>query len=187
VSRDARRDPVILLARHGQTAYNRARRFQGHLPVPLDDTGREQARELAQLAGARGDIVALWCSPLARAQETAEIVAERLVLEPRPDPRFVETDCGLWTDRFFTDVAAEDPDGFAAFLRADPVFRFPGGESLEEQDRRVAAGLAAVRAQGTTPALVVCHGMVIRLALARARGDPSLLVRAVPNAALVEL
>jgi broad specificity phosphatase PhoE len=178
---------VILLARHGQTAYNRERRFQGLLPVPLDATGREQARALAELAAGRGDIAALWCSPLERARQTALIVGERLGLEAREDSRLVETDCGDWTDRLFADVAAEDPDGFAAFVRADRGFRFPGGESLEQQDRRVTEALSAVRAGPALPALVVCHGMVIRLALARARADPSLLVSAVPNGALVEL
>lgn len=180
---------MILLARHGQTAYNRELRFQGHLPVGLDATGREQAQELARLAAARRDIAALWCSPLVRARETADIVAAALGLEPREDARFAETDCGDWTDRPFADVAAEDPEGFAAFARADPDFRFPGGESFAEQAQRVAAGLADVRAGGVLPALVVCHRGVMRLALVAAHpdGDDSLRAAEIPNAALVEL
>jgi broad specificity phosphatase PhoE len=175
---------VIWLARHGQTAYNHARRFQGHLPVPLDDTGREQARVLAREA-ARNGWGALWCSPLARALETARIVGEAIGLEPRPDARFAETDCGNWTDRPFDEVAAEDPEGFARFLRADPTFAFPGGESFAQQGERVQDGLADVRA-GALPALVVCHRGVMRLALSRARGE-ELSALEVPNAALVEL
>ena len=66
---------MIWLARHGQTAYNHARRFQGHLPVPLDETGREQAHELARQAAQR-EWGALWSSPLERALETAQIVGE---------------------------------------------------------------------------------------------------------------
>ena len=57
---------MIWLARHGQTAYNHERRFQGHLPVPLDETGRDQARALAREAAGR-EWAALWCSPLERA------------------------------------------------------------------------------------------------------------------------
>lgn len=178
---------MILLARHGQTAYNRELRFQGHLPVPLDDTGREQAHELARLAAARGDVVALWSSQLLRARETAAIVGSRLGLEPRVDARFAETDCGDWTDRPFADVQAEDPDAFAAFVRIDPGFRFPGGESIAEQQRRVAAGLADVRATGELPALVICHGVTIRLALIHVHGDETWRQAAIPNAALVEL
>jgi broad specificity phosphatase PhoE len=175
---------VIWLARHGQTAYNHARRFQGHLPVPLDETGREQARTLAKEATGH-DWGALWCSPLERALETARAVGAAVGLEPRPDARFAETDCGDWTDRSFDEVQAEDPEGFRQFIEADPAFAFPGGESFAQQAERVQDGLADVR-RGPLPALVVCHRGVMRLALAQARGDGVTAIE-VPNAALVEL
>jgi broad specificity phosphatase PhoE len=179
----------VYLARHGQTAYNLERRFQGHLPVPLDDTGREQATDLAERAsaGAGGaPFVALWCSPLLRARETADIVAERLDLQPREEPRLMETDAGDWTDRLFTDVQAEDPEGFAGFIEGRPDFGFPGGESFAQQGLRVAAGLARIE-QGDLPALVVCHGVVIRIALFQRAGHKVALAERVPNAALVPL
>jgi broad specificity phosphatase PhoE len=175
---------VIWLARHGQTAYNHARRFQGHLPVPLDETGREQARALAREATAH-EWGALWCSPLARALETARIVGDAIAMEPRPDARFAETDCGEWTDRSFDEVQASDPEAFRRFVEADPGFAFPGGESFAQQSDRVQAGLADVRA-GELPALVVCHRGVMRLALTHARGE-TLSAIDVPNASLVEL
>src|SRR6202171_3173294 len=88
-SRQSRRPGQgVFLARHGQTAYNREGRFQGALPVGLDETGRAQATELADRAAAHG-FAALWCSPLLRARETADVVARRLGLEPRDDPRVV--------------------------------------------------------------------------------------------------
>jgi broad specificity phosphatase PhoE len=175
---------VIWLARHGQTAYNHARRFQGHLPVPLDDTGREQAHALARAAAER-DWGALWSSPLERALETARIVGEAIGMQPHPDARFAETDCGDWTDRSFDEVEREDPDGFRAFITADPSFAFPGGESFAQQSARVQDGLRDVRA-GALPALVVCHRGVMRLALSHARGE-ELSALEVPNASLVEL
>jgi broad specificity phosphatase PhoE len=154
---------VIALARHGRTAFNAERRFQGQLPVPLDETGRRQAQELACNAQGRGFAV-LWCSPLRRARETAEAVAARLGLERREDARLMETDTGNWTGRSFAEVQAEEPELFAAFQRAEPTFRFPGGESYAEQGQRVRDALGAVRL-GELPALVVCHRGVIRLAL----------------------
>lgn len=175
----------VYLARHGQTAYNLERRFQGHLPVPLDDTGREQAHDLAERAAAH-EFVALWCSPLLRARETAEIVGERIGLSPREDARLMETDAGDWTDRLFVDVQAEDPDGFAGFIGGNPDFAFPGGESFAQQGTRVAAALAEVE-QGQVPALVVCHGVVIRIALFQRAGHKVALAERVPNAALVPL
>ena len=177
---------MIALARHGETPYNAQRRFQGHLPVPLTARGREQARELAEVA-ARQRWSSLWVSPLARAQETAAIVAERVGLEPRVDARFAETDCGDWTDRFFDDVEAEDPEAFAAYARADPDFAFPGGESFAAQQRRVLDGLADVRRDGELPALVICHRGSIRLALAGLHGDDALRSAEVPNGVLVEV
>ena len=180
----------VYLARHGQTNYNLERRFQGHLPVPLDDTGCEQAADLAERAAAGTadgiPFVALWCSPLLRARETADIVATRLGLEPREEPRLMETDAGDWTDRFFSDVQAEDPDGFAGFIEGRPDFAFPGGESFAQQGARVAAALADVE-RGDLPALVVCHGVVIRIALFQRAGHKVALAERVPNAALVPL
>jgi broad specificity phosphatase PhoE len=175
----------VYLARHGQTAYNLERRFQGHLPVPLDDTGRAQAADLARRAGAY-DFAALWSSPLLRARETADVVAERIGVEPREDPRMMETDAGDWTDRLFVDVQAEDPDGFAGFLEGRPDFAFPGGESFAQQGIRVSAALADIE-QGELPALVVCHGVVIRIALFQRAGHKVALAERVPNAALVPL
>jgi broad specificity phosphatase PhoE len=175
----------VYLARHGQTAYNLEGRFQGQLPVPLDDTGRAQAADLADRAAARG-FATLWCSPLLRARETADIVAQRISLEPREDPRLMETDAGQWTDRTFAAVRAQAPDEFAAFLAGDSNFAFPGGESFAQQEVRVSAALEDVE-QGELPALVVCHGMVIRAALSVRAGHWLTHGERVPNGALVPL
>jgi broad specificity phosphatase PhoE len=175
---------AVYLARHGQTAYNHEGRFQGQQAIPLDDTGRGQALELAERAAAYG-FRALWCSPLLRARETADAVAARLDLAPIEDARLMETDAGDWTDRSFAEVIAAEPQLFAAFADADPAFAFPGGESFAQQEQRVAAALLDVEA-GELPALVVCHGMVIRAALAGRGANPHEFER-VPNAALVPL
>ena len=177
---------LVYLARHGQTAYNAEGRFQGQQQIPLDEVGRAQARELAERAVPYG-FRALWCSPLLRARETADAVAARIVLEPREDARLMETDAGDWTDRSFAEVIAEDPERFQAFAGAQPSFAFPGGESFAEQERRVSAALAEVEA-GALPALVVCHGMVIRAAFASRGGAESAEpFERVANAALVAL
>ena len=175
----------VYLARHGQTAYNLEGRFQGQLPVGLDDTGRGQAVELAERAAAHG-FAALWCSPLLRARETADVVAERIGLAPREDSRLMETDAGDWTDRTFADVKAQAPELFAAFVAGDSAFAFPGGESFAQQEVRVAAALDDVE-RGELPALVVCHGMVIRAALSVRAGHWLTHGERVPNGALVPL
>ena len=173
---------MIWLARHGDTPYNAERRFQGQGPVPLSERGREQARVLAEEA-ARHEFAALWCSPLRRARETAEIVGERIGLEPVDEPRLMETDAGEWTDRSFAEVQAADPERFAAFVAGDPGFAFPGGESFAAQQERVCAALADIRAGGRLPALAVCHRNSMRLALERTQGR-TLGLDEVPNGAL---
>lgn len=169
---------MVWLARHGRTAYNAAGRFQGHLPVPLDDRGREQARELAEAATRLAPAV-LVASPLARAWETAQVVGERLGMEPVEDARFAETDAGDWTDRTFEDVLADDPDGFARFAALDMTWGFPGGERFADQQARVMQGVVDWRARGkgqlasspAGPVLIVCHGVTIRLAQLALAGD----------------
>jgi broad specificity phosphatase PhoE len=175
----------VALARHGETTYNKVHRFQGHLPVPLNERGVQQAHELAAVAAER-EWAALYCSPLERARETAAIVGAAIGHHPIADARFAETDCGDWTDLMFSEVQAAEPELFAAYLRADPAFAFPGGESFAQQQLRVLEGIDAVR-QGPRPALVVCHRGSIRLALAALLGDDAHRSAEVPNASLVDL
>ncbi len=175
----------VYLARHGQTAYNLEGRFQGQMPVPLDEVGRHQALELAERAAARS-FVALWSSPLLRARETADAVSARIGLDVREDARLMETDAGDWTDRSFAEVQAESPELFAAFVAGDSGFAFPGGESFAEQEQRVAAALDDIEL-GPLPALVVCHGMVIRAAISVRAGRWLAHGERVPNGALVPL
>lgn len=177
--------PRVYLARHGQTAYNLEGRFQGQLPVPLDDTGRAQALELAERAVAH-EFAALWCSPLLRARQTADAVAKRIGLEPREDPRLMETDAGDWTDCTFAEIHQRHPREFARFIDGDPLFAFPGGESFAQQGVRVAAALYDIR-RAEAPALVVCHGGVIRILLAQQQEHSVTLADRVPNGALIPL
>jgi broad specificity phosphatase PhoE len=176
---------LVYLARHGRTAYNAEGRFQGQQAIPLDDVGRGQAAELAERAAGYG-FRALWCSPLLRARETADVVGARIGLDPIEDARLMETDSGDWTDRSFAEVIAEDPERFDAFASARADFAFPGGESFAQQEIRVGAVLDEIEA-GELPALVVCHGMVIRAALAVRAGELLEHIKRVPNAALVPL
>jgi probable phosphoglycerate mutase len=161
---------VILLARHGETDHNfPPPRVQGWIDVPLNERGREQARELAETVSRRG-IAAVHSSHLVRARETAEIVAGSLGLDVAVDQRFAESNRGRWEGRLIPDIEREEPELWAAWRRGGGAFRFPGGESLQEHADRVAAALEDVR-NGRLPALVVCHGGTIRCARALSHPD----------------
>jgi broad specificity phosphatase PhoE len=161
---------LILLARHGQTDYNAPPvRIQGSLDPPLNSTGLAQARALAELVAGEG-VQALYASDMLRARQTAAIVGERIGLEPVIDPRVRECAWGAWEGRLVEDIAREEPEAWAAWLRAGEDFRFPSspgkpGESLTEHMARTTAALEDFRT-GELPALVVCHGGTIRVALA---------------------
>ena len=179
---------MILLARHGETAENKERRFQGQKDVPLNETGRAQAVALGEAAREEG-LAAIYASPLVRARETAEIVGEAVGLEVRLDDRLKEVDVGDWQDRLKDDLEREEPEQWAAFRRGGEDWRFPGGESLREQQDRVIAALVDITQRRDLPALVVCHRGVIRCALAHThnRGLETYHEWTVPNGELIRL
>jgi broad specificity phosphatase PhoE len=179
----------VSLARHGETNDNvEPIRFQGFTDTPLNDTGRRQAGELAHRLSHRS-FVSLWSSDLIRARETAEIVGAAIGLQPRLDPRLREAARGRWEGRRFIDVERDEPELYAAWRRAGAEFRFPGGESLLEQQQRVTASLDDVERGGELPALVVCHGGSIRvvLCLRDPRGLDAFHEFELPNVAVVPL
>jgi broad specificity phosphatase PhoE len=179
---------VILLARHGETDDNvPPQRVQGWIDCPLNDRGREQARELAEAVRDR-NVATVYSSHLVRARETAEVVAGELGLEVTVDERLAESRRGDWEGRLLEEIERDDPDRWAAWRRGGAEFRFPGGESLAEHAERVAAALTDVRA-GALPALCVCHGGTIRcaFALTNPRGLDSFHELDVPNAQALEL
>jgi probable phosphoglycerate mutase len=179
----------ILLARHGQTDDNvEPMRFQGFTDTPLNDTGRAQARELAERVSGDG-VRALWSSDLSRARETAEIVGARIGLEPQLDARLREGARGRWEGHLMADIKRQEPDLYAAWRRGGADFRFPGGESLRDQQERVTASLVDIHAAGVLPALVVCHGGSIRVMLSASdpRGLDAFHSFQVPNVAVLAL
>jgi broad specificity phosphatase PhoE len=163
-------------------------RFQGFADTPLNDTGRRQAHELAEKVAGDG-VASLWASDLSRARETAEIVGARIGLWPTLDARLREGCRGRWEGHLFADIEREEPDLYAAWMRGGAQFRFPGGESLVDQQQRVTDALQAIHRAGALPALVVCHGGSIRVMLCARdpRGLDAFHEFEVPNVAVVPL
>lgn len=179
----------ILLARHGQTDDNlEPIRVQGFTDTPLNDTGRRQSSELAERL-AEQEIGSIWASDLSRARETAEIVGRRLGLRPELDERLREANRGRWEGSRFIDVERDEPELYRAWLSAGADFRFPGGESLLDQQRRVANTLDHIHRRAALPALVVCHGGTIRVMLCARdpRGLQAFHRFDIPNVAVIPL
>jgi probable phosphoglycerate mutase len=147
---------TLLLARHGETDWNRDRRWQGHAPTGLNDTGRGQAKALARELAARPP-EAVYSSDLPRSRETAEIVAAELGLPVRLDPRLREVDVGEWSGLTWGEVESRFPDGAARRLAGGTGWE--NGEAFEAMSARVVAALGEIAAghEGGR-VLVVTHG-----------------------------
>ncbi len=154
------------MARHGETDWNRESRFQGHADTTLNEAGREQARQLAERLAAE-DITAVYASPLLRARETADIVAERLGLRVTAVEGLREVDVGSWSGLTRTEIEQRFPEGFRRWLSMD--HGWDDGESYEALGARVLAVLTEVAARHPGGrVLVVTHGGPMRAALAAA-------------------
>lgn len=147
---------VIILLRHGRTAWNAERRFQGRLDPPLDDVGRDQAHEVAAIMAAiRPDL--LVSSDAARALQTAEIVGAAAGLPVHPDPRLRERGLGHWEGLTVTELEQRYPGEYAAWVAGLDVHR-PDGETRAEVAERALAAFAELPEAPTT--VVVTHGAV---------------------------
>ena len=142
---------TLLLARHGETEWNRVGRWQGWADPPLNDTGWAQAHDLAaQLRGTPFD--AVYSSDLRRAHETALVLAEPHGLEVVTDPDLREIDVGAWSGLTRAEIAERFPDGDR-----------PGGETREQHSVRVLAGVERIaRAHPGERVLIVAHGGCVR-------------------------
>ncbi len=147
---------VFALVRHGETDWNRERRIQGSTDIPLNETGREQARATGELLSSRR-WTGLVASPLSRAAETARLIGAAVGLgEPELEPRLAERDYGEAEGLTGPEIDALFPDG------AD----VPGREPREAVAERVVAALHDLAARHPGEAvIVVAHGGVIRSVL----------------------
>jgi broad specificity phosphatase PhoE len=164
----------LILVRHGETDWNRVRRYQGHADPPLNEAGRAQARELAHKLKPL-ELDAIYTSDLRRAAETAEIIhAGRDILLMR-DVGLREIDVGSWS----------------GLTREEIEQRFPGetthdGESREAHRARVVRTVTAIAAQHDgARVLIVSHGGSLRTLLSHALQDDS--VPPVENCAIYKL
>ena len=150
----------LLLVRHGETDWNRDRRFQGHADPPLNETGREQAHALAAELTSEG-IELVYTSDLARAVETAEIVAARLGADVRSMRDLRVIDVGEWQGLTWQEIEERYPDGARSWRARG--YGWETGETYEELGDRVVAALRRIASDHPEErVLVVGHGGTIR-------------------------
>jgi len=150
----------ILICRHGETLWNRESRIMGSLDIPLSEVGRRQCELLGEVLREFG-VTRIVSSPLARAEQTARILAESLDVELSFDADLEEVRFGRWQGLTYEQIR-QDPEW--DYFVADPVRRpTPGGETVIDVQAR---GLAAIgRARPGERTLFVSHGDIIRATL----------------------
>lgn len=164
---------TILLARHGETDWNKEGRWQGWADPPLNDTGRAQARELAERLEATS-FDAVFSSDLRRATETAEILAAPHGVPVIVDAELREIDVGSWSGLTRAEIRERFPNG-----------ERPDGETHDKHAARVRkAMLRIARANAGRRILVVAHGGTIRSVHDVISDEP---YQPVPNCHVVEV
>ncbi len=149
----------IILVRHGQTPWNKDKIFRGSKDIPLNDQGREEARQAGE-ALKQEKIDAIYTSPLSRSRDTALAIAQHHGLPVQDHPGLSDLCYGEWEGLPLAEVKVKYADLYRQWETAPHMVRFPGGETLAELRGRA---LAAV--QG----IVACHpGQTVVLSAHRA-------------------
>ncbi len=158
----------LVLWRHGQTAWNAERRFQGQSDIPLDQTGQAQAERAARLlAGLRPDIIV--SSDLSRATSTATPLARLTGLEVILDKDLRERHGGSWEGLTDAEIRARYPAEHASWNPPDGEPSLVVADRVAGALRRIATALTD---SDTGLAVVVSHGAALRLGASRLLGMP---------------
>jgi len=173
---------TLLLARHGETEWNRAGRYQGRSDPPLSPVGEAAASMLARDLAAT-PITAVLTSPLRRAAMTAERIAAEHGLSAEVDDRLAELGFGAWEGLTQAEVKTRWPALLRQWKTAPETVRFPDGESLAEARARLFSNLAdlstrfgADAADGSISrvgavVVLVTHDAIMRMAMLAATGQ----------------
>ena len=163
----------VILIRHGETQWNREGRVQGyHADSPLTETGRGQARALAERL-ARERVDALYASDTGRTRGTASPIGAATGLRVIHDAGLRERNYGAFEGRTFTEVERDFPAEYGRFRTRDPHYVPPGGESAAQFRDRVMAALERIAAGAAGERVaVVTHGGVLGIAYRHAMGIP---------------
>jgi broad specificity phosphatase PhoE len=159
---------TILLARHGESDWNRSQQWQGFADRPLTDRGRRQAAQLADRL-ADTELDAVYSSDLQRARETAETVARAKSLTVQTTADLREVDVGSWAGLTRADAEARFPERYALWLQGREGWE--DGETYKAMSERVVRAIQRIaKAHDEQRVLVVAHGGSIRAVHAAALG-----------------
>jgi probable phosphoglycerate mutase len=162
---------TIFLIRHGEIPRSDPRRFIGSTDLPLTPLGREQMARLADFLVSR-QISRVFCSPLCRSLESAEILCRRVGGAAQTAPDLREISLGAWEGLSVDEVRERFPGSYEARGLDLQGFRPPGGESFSDLLRRVRPVFEKIAGRRNERVAVVAHAGVNRVLLCRLLGMP---------------
>jgi phosphoserine phosphatase len=167
----------LILIRHGETEWNIEGRYQGQADPPLNAKGWRQARSLAKKLNGVG-LEMLISSPLKRAAQTAQILAEKLELPVIFDNRLMEIHQGDWQTRLRSDIEKHYPDLFHRWESEPWQVTPPNGENLVQVQSRVYEFLDNLAGRYSDACIgIVTHRIPIALIKMRYQGLQTNIVR----------
>jgi broad specificity phosphatase PhoE len=149
----------IILARHGQTAWNVGEVFRGRTDIKLDETGLKQARLLAEYLSER-NIEAVFSSPLQRALQTADNIARYHKLEAQITQGLNDLSFGEWEGKTSKEVQEQYPVLFEQWVATPHLVKLPGGESLDDLTVRAMNLVSEVVKLYRNSVVLVAHRVV---------------------------
>ena len=150
----------VYLVRHGQTAWNKEEIFRGRTDVPLDETGLKQA-ELAAEYFREMEIGAIYSSPLSRALQTGQKIAQFHNLKVQPLSGIIDMSFGDWEGRQHQEIREKDNKTYRQWVEEPHLVRLPGGEGLDDVRVRTMAALEEVIRKHPEKTLVLVSHRVI--------------------------
>lgn len=156
---------VLLLIRHGETDWV-GKRLQGRLPgIDLNETGKRQAQEVANALEAL-PIKAIYSSPIERATQTAQPLADRKGLKVEIHPGLIEMDYGTFAGKTFKQLWRMN--AWKKMIHPDTTDPFPGGDSIATANNRVLKAVGDIANRWQERDLIACftHADQVRLTLA---------------------
>ncbi|MCC7119510.1 MAG: alpha-ribazole phosphatase [Anaerolineales bacterium] len=160
----------LLLARHGQTDWNIAGRYQGQSDIPLNPTGSQQAGRLAKRLSSE-TIHAVYSSDLSRAKDTAQAIANFHPLTIQTDSRWRELSFGAWEGLNYQQMSAHSPEVFEKWMLDPQHISTPNGETLSELSRRVISAFDEIKSKhADQTVLVISHSGALQALLATLLG-----------------
>jgi broad specificity phosphatase PhoE len=159
------RSSVVILVRHGETAWNRTRRLQGRTDTTLSAEGIGEAKNLSD-ALSSVPLSAIYCSPLSRSRQTAEILGTPHGLTPQAKDAFLEIDYGSWEGKSTDHLRENFPEDFNKWMTQPTDVHIHDAEDLRSVRKRVVDGFMEILNENDANVIaVVGHGGVNRVLL----------------------